>query len=58
MKCIKNINTGEIRRVSNYSAVQLTGFIVPLRKKEDRLAPNTGWVYIPKSEWKRSCGGS
>lgn len=37
MKCIKNIGSGEIRRVENKEAFSRVGF---------------GWEFIPKSEWK------
>lgn len=37
MKCIKNIGSGEIRRVENKEAFNRVGF---------------GWEFIPKSEWK------
>jgi len=37
MKCIKNVKTGDIKRVDDLQANNLVG--------------NT-WQYIPKSEWK------
>ncbi len=39
MKCVKNINTGEIKRVTDTHAEDLV-------KK--------GWAYIPKKEWKET----
>jgi hypothetical protein len=41
MKCIKNKNTGEIRRVADDVAYSLE---------------TKGWGYIPKSEWKLAIG--
>jgi hypothetical protein len=40
-KCIKNKATGEVRRVSNNEAKELTS-----SKKEK-------WHYVPKSVWQR-----
>lgn len=42
MKTLKNIQTGNIRRVENKEADFLTGGISPI------------WKFIPKSEWKTS----
>jgi len=39
MKCIKNIKTGEIRRVADLVAWE---------------SQNKGWMYIPRSEWKQA----
>lgn len=40
MKTLKNIQTGNIRRVENKEADFLTGGVSPI------------WKFIPKSEWK------
>ncbi len=37
MKCIKNVKTGDIKRVDDLQASNLVGVT---------------WQYIPKSEWK------
>jgi hypothetical protein len=39
MKCIKSKTTGEIKRVTDEMAHKLE---------------TKGWVYIPKSEWKKT----
>lgn len=38
MKCIKNVTTGEIKKVDDSSA--------------SKSVDSKSWVYIPKSEWK------
>lgn len=43
MKCIKNLVTGEIKRVSDETAYQLE---------------TKGWKYVPKSEWKVEVRGT
>jgi len=37
MKCLKNVKTGNIVRVSDTQAFQMAG---------------STWTYVPKSEWK------
>jgi len=45
MKCVTNVVTGEIARVSNERAEELCGGIVP--------APNSSrWIFCTKKEWK------
>jgi hypothetical protein len=39
MKCIKSKTTGEIKRVTDETACKLE---------------TKGWVYVPKSEWKKT----
>jgi hypothetical protein len=41
MKCIKNINTGAIKRVSDRKAVQM-------------LRAPSAWEYCSKHEWKEA----
>jgi hypothetical protein len=42
MKCIKNLESGEIRRVENKEAFNRVGF---------------GWTFVPRSEWKEKVRG-
>ena len=46
MKCVKNIQTGQVRRVSDHSAENLVG---PAGTNH----PSSFFVYCPKSEWKK-----
>lgn len=43
MKCVKNTQTGEVRRVTEVEAHVLT--------KDGK------WKYIPKSVWRKAKGG-
>ena len=43
MKCMKNTNTNEVKRVSDARAAEIA---------------SKGWGFVPKSEWKNSEGTS
>lgn len=43
MKTLKNVNTGEIRRVKDYPAIN--------------MVDSGEWEYIPKRKWKETVRG-
>ena len=43
MKCMKNTNTNEVKRVNDERAAELA---------------SKGWAFVPKSDWKTSEGTS
>lgn len=45
MKCIQNLNTGEIRRVTDKEAKRL-------KASGQVMTNNSPWVYAPKKFWK------
>lgn len=45
-KCLKNIETGEIKRLSENNRKEQSSII--------NMVNSGSWIYIPKSEWKKT----